>query len=381
MLAFLEEAIEQAEAKKHKKLLLGLFRGDKRESVEVTLPTLGAHSRSCPKDCKKCRTILRRSLTYLVQVQSGEGYWDSGSGGTNGKVAVTSLAGWALAAGARLGVSGGGEAVKKAVSYVLRNAGREPMLSRIDPAKGNWSQVNWALAYGTIFLCNIHGRRMPAKVRSKVADLVGQLAKNQEASGGWAHGPGGPNALGYLELEIVSNQALLAFHLARRAGIQVPQEALEKGVRYVLACTSGGGVAYSTRPGQAGHGDPGRTAGAWLALDLLGMGPKRATMVKFFIRGLEELPRGHVSPVMHITAASLACYRHGKGTTRRFWQSYRPYIMVSRTTAGAFGARPTRETRVLKSNTDRNMGPYWTTANLALAMEAAMGMIPWLREK
>jgi hypothetical protein len=53
--------------------------------------------------------------------------------------------------------------------------------------------------------------------------------------------------------------------------------------------------------------------------------------------------------------------------------------MASRLPGGAFGARPTRETRILRSNSDRNMGPVWVTASFALVLEVATDRIPWLR--
>jgi hypothetical protein len=46
-------------------------------------------------------------------------------------------------------------------------------------------------------------------VKDRLFEVAKKLEANQEASGGWAHGPGGPNALGYLELEIVGNWSLI----------------------------------------------------------------------------------------------------------------------------------------------------------------------------
>ncbi len=379
----LEAAVERAEAKAPGKLELMVLRGRKRERVTLELPVLGAHSGSCPVKCPKCRKVLKGALKYLLDTQQSDGSWPTRVGGTNGKVAVTSLAGRALAAGRGLGLAVD-KAVSKALDYEMRWAGREPMLAAMKAhSKGaNWSQVNWALAYALQFACVAAKGKAPAKAMGKIREWVKELAENQEKSGGWGHGPGGPNALGYVELEIMSNQVLLGWALAKRAGVKLPKEALKKAVDYVDACTGGdGGTAYSTRPGQIGFGDPGRTAGAWLALDMLRVGKKRPKMFNFFYRRLDKLPSGHVSPVMHILAASLACRRKGKRYFHAFWKIYRPYLMLSRTEKGAFGARPTHETQVLRSNSDRNMGPVWATASFALVLEAGMGRLPWVEWK
>lgn len=379
-----EEAVEHSEEKAGK-LVLGLRRaGGKEEALEAKLPILGPHAATCPRKCPKCEALLRQTLLFLVKAQEGEGSWatDGNTGGTNGKVALTTLAGLALAHGRGLKVPVDAP-LQNALSFVMRNAGKEPMLAAMRAQSGgaNWSQVNWALAYGPLLLCHAGRGKPQGPAKAKLQELVQDLAANQEPSGGYAHGPGGPNALDYVELEIVSNLALLAFQQAARAGAKVPAEALERAVAYVDQCTTkDGGVAYSTRPGQAGHGDPGRTGGAWLALDLLGMGEKRALQAAFFLKGLEQMPEGHVSPVMHLLYASMACWRMGDAEFGRYWSLYRPYLMASRTAGGAYGARPTRETRALRTNMDRNLGAVWCAASYALVLEAGMGRLPWLRE-
>ncbi len=378
-----EKALERAEAKAPGKLVLLVLRDGKRTKVTVRVRVLGSHSGTCPEKCRKCRKILEEALAYLLSSQQKDGSWNTPLGGLNGKVAVTSLAGRALVWGRGLGLYTD-KAVSKALDFVLKRAGRDPMMEAMrSRAKGaNWSQVNWSLAYAIQFAATAAKGKAPSRARKKIAEWIRELAENQEKSGGWGHGPGGPNALGYVELEIMSNQVLLGWALAGRSGLELPREALKKAVAYVDACTGGdGGTAYSTRPGQIGFGDPGRTAGAWLALDLLGMGKKRPKMFKFFYNRMDELPSGHVSPVMHILAAAMATRRKGKRYFHAFWKRYRPYLMVSRTEKGAFGAMPTRESRTLHSNTDRGMGPAWITASFALVLEAGMGRIGWLTGK
>jgi len=141
-----------------------------------------------------------------------------------------------------------------------------------------------------------------------------------------------------------------------------------------------GGVAYSTRPGQAGYGDPGRTAGAYFALYRNNLGRSRPArkMLKFFQRGMDKLPSGHVSPMMHLLAGAIACKASPQGKHwKEYWKTYRPYFMSSRLHSGAFAARPTRESRAIRSNTDRNLGHCWTTGTLVIILNLAQESDPY----
>ncbi|MBN2489361.1 MAG: PDZ domain-containing protein [Planctomycetes bacterium] len=365
----LERQIELAESRKDAALEATVLRDGKRMTVTVEVEFLGAHAATCPLQCRKCATVRDRAVRFLADTQNAQGGWETPLGGNNGRIVVATLAGLALH-GARKHP----EAVRRAVEYVVRTLDAPDPLERLRSEQGaNWSQVNWPLAYAPLLLTAMpqEGGAMDA-----LKAIAHKLIDNQEASGGYAHGPGGPNALDYVELEIVSNYALASLGLLRDRGLAVDAAGVDRGLAYIQACMAGdGGVAYSTRPGQAGHGDPGRTAGAFFALDRNGLGNSKAArkMLRYFERGMDTLPAGHVSPMMHLLAGAMAARASGqKGLLRDFWKCYRPYLMASRRHAGAFAARPTRETRLLRSNIDRTLGPAWTTATLALVLDLAL---------
>ena len=368
-------AVEKAEAKgsgKFGKLVLKVVTADgKKKKRTIPVRRLGSHAKSCPHKCNKCDVILADALDYLKDAMGGDGIFQVGPASNNQHVVTSSLAGLAW--------HGAGKKKKYAkplqtvASFVAKSAGQSDGF----PARrggANWNQTNWPLSYGSVFLAELIGSDRHKKHRKDLKRMVAALAKNQEESGGWAHGPGGPNALDYLELEIMSNYALAGLGMARRAGIQIDEGKAGKGLEYVKSCTSGGGVAYSTRPGQAGHGDPGRTAGAWWAFRQLGRKGKVAGQMKgFFQRRLDELPEGHVSPAMHILAGGVASAMAGKANYAKFWKIYRPYIMAARSWDGAFDARPTAESRQLRSNSDRGCGKPFVTAHFAICMQLAQG--------
>jgi len=261
--------------------------------------------------------MIEQSLGWLSDSQDSDGSWKTSLGGLNGKVAVTCVAGIALLASGSTHQSGTyAKQLEKAVGFILENGGKESEIPGGEPKErgGNWNQVNWSLGYSGMFLGLAHRKCPDAKILERLRGLAAQIVKNQEGSGGWAHGPGGPNTLGYLELEIMSNYCLIALGLTRQAGVDVPQESVDRAVRYIWACSRGdGGVGYSTRAGQKGAGDPGRTAGAIMAFQSLKLTthPFYRRMVRFSTQGLSGLYKGHVSPVMHFMAGGMAPHREG----------------------------------------------------------------------
>lgn len=369
----LHAAVEAAEAKSGAlKAVVVRKGGSKKETLTIPVEVLGPYARR-EADCARLKAIRDRAVDFLVTQQSRDGSFPTQLGGDNGLVVVSSLAGLAL-----LGAGGHDDAVAKCRDWVCARAGAESRYERMRPPGGaNWNQSNWQLGYAPFFLTAFAQDR---KVREKLVEIAARLAKNQEATGGYAHGPGGPNALDYLELEIVSNYALAALGLIRDAGIAVDEEKVSSGIAYIVSCTSGGGVSYSTRRGQFGAGDPGRTAGAWFAMHRNARGRSKTArqMLKYFAREMDKLPTGHVSPTMHILAGAIAS-RYGGGSKlwTKFWREYRPYIMSTRLHGGAFGARPTAETRALRSNTDRTLGAVWTTASFVIVLNLAIEKDPY----
>jgi hypothetical protein len=365
----LEKQIELSESRADGRLDATFYRDGEKRSATLRVDTLGAHERTCPAKCAKCADIRRRAVEFLVQTQTKAGSWKTALGGNNGQVVVTVLSGLAL-----LGAGGHQGAVDRAIDYVIKTLGAPSPFDRLRKQRGgaNWNQENWPYSYAPLLLAT---KRQDPDVARKLGEIAKKLVANQEGSGGYAHGPGGPNALGYLELEIVSNYALASLGLIRDHGLPVDEAGVDRGLGYIRACQSGdGGVAYSTREGQAGHGDPGRTAGAYFALLRNGLGRSKAArkMLKFFERGMDRLPSGHVSPMMHILAGAMAVRASGKKKlVKAFWKTYRPYIMASRLHSGAFAARPTKESQLIHSNTDRTLGHAWTTATLLIVMNIA----------
>ncbi|MBI4565138.1 MAG: PDZ domain-containing protein [Planctomycetes bacterium] len=372
------EFLEKASSRKGATLTLNVLRAGKHEAVKITLPFLGPHVSSCPSRCVRCEKMIDGSLAFLANLQKENGAFESKLGGTSGAVVVTSLCGLALLASGSTPEDGPyAEHIRKAMSFVTENAGKDDKKGR-EAGEPNWNQTNWSLGYAPIFLVSYLKKKDDPAIRKRLEEISAKIVENQERSGGWAHGPGGPNALNYLELEVMSNVCLTALGLMNQIGIKPPGEAVERAIRYVEECSDGGGgVGYSTRDGQKGMGDPGRTAGAIVALWTLGRQrhPLFGKMAAYYTMRIGDLVNGHVSPVMHCTSGGIAAHLLGPKVWAKFMQPFRLEFMAARRPDGGFSARPTEETRQLRSNTDRSLGDAWTTASYLLILQLPKGRL------
>lgn len=376
---FLVEAIEQVTAAKKSVMAVTVRRGGQPVELQVPFPSLGPHAAGCPKKCKRCGLMVQQSLKWLADAQMGDGSWPSGQGNEQQTVAISALGGLALLASGSTPASGPyAKQLQRCVRLAIDRGGKDSGMRAAGGA--NWNQVNWSLGYAGTFLGFAVKVHPDGKIREKLGEIAADIAKNQEASGGWAHGPGGKNALGYLELEIMSNYCLLALGLARQAGIDVPQATIDKGVAYVERCTNGdGSVSYSPNPGQIGMGDPGRTSGAIVALQSLGLTRHKnfKKMCAFAQRGHDTLHDGHVSPIMHFLAGGMAAHREGGEMWTHFTAEFRREFLAARRPDGTFAARPTTESKQLARNNDRGMGFAWTTASYLIIQQLPYGALKW----
>lgn len=377
----LYRAIEAVEgARKRQPLRLKVRRGGSETELEVPVARLGACAKSCPKKCKRCDKVIKAGLGFLAKTQAGNGCFPTDLGGKTGLVVVTSLGGLAF-------MSAGippkpGTPAGRAVDYVLKNA-NTPDSGGFGGGGGggNWNQENWGHAYALCFLAEVAYATKRKDVKAKVRELAQKLLQTMEQTGGWAHGPGGPNALGYLELEIVSNYALLGLGAARRLGVELDDAKLARAMAWIESTASGdGGVGYSHRSGQKGFGDPGRTAGAIAAYVALGQKqrPFFKKMVGYYANHIGGLPEGHVSPAMHLLAGAMAAHVLGKKAQKTYRGSYQTLLLGQRRPDGSFGSMPTKESKQLSNNTDLTVGPRWTTASYILALTLGRKKIPLL---
>lgn len=374
-LGALRKALLKAESSKGVIVLLVRREGERATlKIRVQLP-VGTKASAKPTTGAGRDAIVEAALAWLAGRQQPDGGFAQTLSGANGAVVMTACAGLAwLGAGSDLENGPYKDNVRRAAEFVA--ASLDSMGSVASPrATGgaSWNQSNWGLSYGAIFLGELHARTPERGVLVALQSCAERLVANQEKSGGWAHGPGGPNALGYVELNIVTGLALGGLGLAQRSGFEIPKDCLERAEKYLRDSGGGdGGVGYSTQPGQKGQGNIGRSAGAWLGYLALGRGKggwgkKMGAYVK---RHAGEVLGGHASLMQHIQLAGVASQAAGNGTVREFWKACERDLVLARAPDGSLQPRPWRESLSMGSNSDVSFGEVWTTAAWTMVLVA-----------
>ncbi len=215
----LAKALVKAECSSRKtELTLLLMRDGKKQSLVVPLPKSGREFLK-PSRGKARSALHRRALDWLQQHQLESGGFPQTLGGNNGAVVMTALAGLAwLSEGSSSTKGRYAKAIAKARDFVRKGLrAKDPFKDRM-PAGASWDQTNWAFGHAGIFFGELWKRAPDDELVKSLEFVAGTLAQRQEASGGYAHGPGGKNALGYVELNIMAGLSLRSLRAAKTAG-------------------------------------------------------------------------------------------------------------------------------------------------------------------
>lgn len=334
----------------------------KKEKVEVLL---AGHGKPFAKlDKAPARALLARpALEWLKEKQLDSGGYAQTLSGVNGAVVQACMAGLAwIGSGSNLETGDYRDEIAKAHKFVMDNL--DSMESSMGSSDSNWNQENWGWVHAGIFLGELHVHSPSEDLAKDLQTIVAGILEGVEESGGFAHGPGGPNALGYVELNIVTGLALCGLGLAERAGCEIDREAIEKMQEYIEASSGGGGVGYSTKDGQVGQGNIGRTAVSWLGYRLLGDGKSKASkaMGNYIKRNAGEVLGGHASLMQHVLWSGLAAQAQGGGAAKNFWSTLDRDLVLAHAPDGSFQPRPWHESLSMASNSDVTFGDVWTTA-------------------
>lgn len=391
-LSALARALLRAEAGKGQVLLHVQPAGEKgTRKVAVTIPTGGTEA-ARPAEGKGRRAIVDAALKWLAEHQDQAGGFRESLCGSIGAVVQASMAGLAwLGAGSDLKQGPYRENLRRAADWTaqtVRTLSTNTAETRISPP--NMDQSNWGYAHAAIFLGELQQRTPDETVRDALHFCAKRLLENQEASGGWAHGPGGPNGLNYVELNIVTGLALCGLGLAQQAGYPLPKEALEKADAYLKESGSGdGGIGYSTQPGQKGAANIGRSAVAWLGHLALGLGkdPWTKKMGKYVENHSDEMFGGHASLMQHFQLAGIASQILGGEARKKYWAVAQRDLVMARAPDGSLQPRPWHESLTMGSNSDVSLGEAWTTASWACVLvadadkEGFVGFPAWSGQK
>lgn len=188
--------------------------------------------------------VYTRGLRYLAQSQNKEGFWDDSQGSEPGVVGLCVMA--FLAHGEDPNHGPYAENIQRGISYILKQQ---------KESNGYIGDSMYTHGFATLALAESYGMfrdKRIAPALKKAVDLI-LSAQKRNGKGAWRYRPESTDAD-----STVAGCQIVALYAARNAGIPVPDEALEKGLKYMARCRgTTGGYGYTS---SGGGGRPTLTA-------------------------------------------------------------------------------------------------------------------------
>ena len=203
---------------------------------------------------------IDNGLAYLAASQHEDGSF--ASGGYRGNVAICGLAGLAFMAGGNTPDRGPwGENVTQCVQYILAHTEESGFIS----AAGSVSHgPMYGHGFATLFLAECYGMSSSGEIREKLARAIALIINTQNDEGGWRYQPRRLDA----DISVTICQ-VMALRAARNAGIEVPNETIDKCIDYVRRSQNpDGGFMYMVSGGESGFA---RSAAGVVALHSAGV--------------------------------------------------------------------------------------------------------------
>jgi squalene cyclase len=201
--------------------------------------------------------VIESSLRYLASRQSDEGSWSAWG---NHRAALTAYTLHAFMAAGHLPDDGPhGATLRRALDFLVSCARPDGYIAA---SSGDHNMYGHGIA--TIVLGELYGQVRDDRLRPILERSVAVIVASQHESGGWRYQPQPVDA----DISVTVLQ-LVALRSARSAGIDVPQQVIDRAIEYVRSCRheESGGFTYQ------GHGEPGfaRTAAAVYSLQVSGL--------------------------------------------------------------------------------------------------------------
>jgi hypothetical protein len=197
------------------------------------------------------RTYVK-GLQYLAKAQNPEGRWvEPPYGSDPGVVGLAVIA--MLAHGDDPNTGPYAEAVKRGIDFILKQMSQDT---------GYIGRSMYNHGFATLALAESYGQVLDMRIGPALEKAVRLILSSQAKNplGAWRYSPESSDAD-----TTVSGAQMVALFAARNAGIAVPEEAIQKGLRFFMRCqTPEGGFGYTAATAPNGA----RTAIGCLALSL-----------------------------------------------------------------------------------------------------------------
>jgi hypothetical protein len=181
-----------------------------------------------------------KGLKYLVSQQKADGSWGDQYGQEPGVVGLAVMA--MLAHGDDPNVGPYKDAIRKGIRYILTKAD-----AKTGQIGSQQYMTMYSHGFATLALAEAYGVVDEPLIGPTLQRAVDFLVACQKRNplGAWRYSADAKDAD-----TTVSGAQMVGLFAARNAGINVPDEAIEKGLKYYRTCQDGsGGIGYSGRDG------------------------------------------------------------------------------------------------------------------------------------
>jgi hypothetical protein len=296
----------------------------------------------------KVTQAVSKSLDYLAKTQNPDGSWPDNYGKSPAVVGLIVLA--FLGHGEVPGRGKYKDTLEKATKYIMSCAQDTGLISQTG------SQPMYNHGFSTLALAEVYGMSKREDIGKALNSAVDLICRTQNSRGGWRY-----QARPADDDITVSGAQLMALRAAKNAGVDVPKEVIDNGVKYIASCAcSGGGFGY--QPG----GSPGkaRTGIGVLLLQLLGEEESKAVE-----EGADYLLKNPLTPgESYFYYATYYCSQAMYQKGGKYWEEWEKNItetLLSRQNSdGSFNAQSSEG------------GAYYAVAMAVLALEINWKYLP-----
>lgn len=305
---------------------------------------------------------VAKGLAWLAKQQNADGSFGGQSSGYARHVAVTSLAGLAfLAEGSQPNRGQYGEVVAKTLDYLLTHCTTESGLL-IGPTTDHGPMYGHGFA--ALFLAEVYGQSHDPRVREELRKAIRLIVQTQNHEGGWRYQARPMDA----DISVTICE-IMALRAAANSGITVPQETIDRAIKYVKACQQpDGGFSYMLSGG--GSAFP-RSAAGLASLYYAGIytGPEIEKAVDYclkFTPGRNSSNNrndfGHHFYAVYY--ATQALFQAGGGAWAKWWPATRDDLIRRQNANGSW---------------QDGVGPEYATAMALISLQIPKRMLPILQ--
>ncbi len=278
---------------------------------------------------RRTEAAIKRGLAYLKGAQREDGAWGSADDTNCTAYTALSMIAFMLNGHFPSEKQPYGPTLKRALDYLLQDGKRT--------IKGYMGTNMYSHGLATLALSEAWGQTdRDDEIQESLKAAVGVILRSQAPIGGWRYNP----VPGDADVSVTAMQ-LVALSAARQAGILVPNQTIDRAVRFIHLCRdqATGGFGYV-----AGVGSPALPRSAAAVFSLMMCGRHASAEVKAGIHYLESLPAEKFNncdfyAYAHYYAA-LVMSMAGEDHFRAWYPQIRNVLLARQAKSGSWADRP-----------------------------------------